>query len=92
MERGIGIAIAEAAADRIAGIAVHVEQEMGLRRLHPLGIEAGELLHRAALAPGPAADIHIERVHMADIGMALQEQPRLGEIGDVFHMGPFSSS
>jgi len=92
MERGIGIAIAESAADRITGIAVHIEQEMRLRRLHPLRIEGGELLHRAALTPGPAADIYIERVHMADIGMALQEQPRLGEIGDVFHMGPFSCS
>jgi hypothetical protein len=29
---------------------------------------------------------------MADIGVALQEQPRLGEIGDVFHLGLFSCS
>ena len=58
---------------------------MGLRRLHPFRIEAGELVDGTALAARPAADIDIERIDMADIGMALEEQPRLGEIGDVFH-------
>ena len=54
---------------------------MGLGRLDALVVEALQLLDRATLAPGPAADVDEEGIEMPDVRVPGAKLACLGETG-----------